>query len=203
MAIVHWEPLREIETLQREMNQLFDGLTPSTMRRGLGTSFIPAAELSETPEAIQLKVELPGMDAKDLDVQVTAEAVSISGERKSEARTEQDGVVRSEFRYGKFHRVIPLPSRVQNDQVTADYKDGVLNLNLPKVDAYFTVIGSSAGDEAREADTLLAFLDSDHAYHGTGVVINSFEGWAAGGMGRVVDTLPSIIDPGPSEASKM
>jgi HSP20 family protein len=139
MAIVHWAPLREIENLQQEMNQLFDALSPTLSKRtngGLnGASFVPAAELRETPEAIYLRVELPGMDAKALDVQVTAEAVSVSGTRKAETRSESDGVVRSEFRYGSFQRVIPLPAQVQNDKVEADYANGILSLTLPKVDA--------------------------------------------------------------------
>ncbi|PSB13610.1 molecular chaperone [filamentous cyanobacterium CCP1] len=137
MAIVHWAPLREIENLQQEMNQLFDALSPTVTKRGAsnGTSFVPAAELHETPDAIHLHVELPGMDAKALDVQVMAEAVSISGTRKAEHTEEKGGTIRSEFRYGTFQRVIPLPARVQNDKVEAEYKDGILRLTLPKVEA--------------------------------------------------------------------
>lgn len=135
MALVHWAPFREIESLQREMNQLFDTLVPTANEDAGRVSFIPAAEIQETPEAVHLKVEIPGLEAKDLDVQVTAEAVSISGERRSETRTEEKGVTRSEFRYGKFRRVVPLPARVQNDKVEAEYKDGILTLNLPKVEA--------------------------------------------------------------------
>lgn len=134
MTLIRWAPFREIETLQREMNQLFDTLAPATNSPN-GITFMPAAELQETPDAIHVRVEIPGMDAKDLDVQVMAEAVSISGERKSESRTEDNGMVRSEFRYGSFSRVIPLPSRVQNDKVEADYKNGILSLTLPKVEA--------------------------------------------------------------------
>ncbi len=74
------------------------------------------------------------MSAKDLDIQVTADRVSISGERKEESKSEDKGVTRSEFRYGKFQRVIPLPVRIQNTNVTADYKDGILNLTLPKAE---------------------------------------------------------------------
>ena len=135
MAIVHWTPFQEIENLQREMNQLFDTLSPTITNRTTGVAFVPAVEISEAPDMIHMKAELPGMDSKDLDVQVTAEAVSISGERKSEMRQEEDGMVRSEFRYGKFQRVIPLPARIQNEKVEAEYKDGVLSLKLPKVDA--------------------------------------------------------------------
>ncbi|MBD2041966.1 Hsp20/alpha crystallin family protein [Microcoleus sp. FACHB-672] len=134
MALIRWEPFREIDSLQREMNRLFDTLTPTADGRTNGVAFIPAAEMQETPEAIHLKLEVPGLEAKDLDVQVTAEAVAISGERRSETKTDENGMVRSEFRYGKFQRVIPLPGRVQNNQVQAEYKDGILQLRLPKAE---------------------------------------------------------------------
>jgi HSP20 family protein len=118
------------------MNRLFDDMARTTANGGNGgVAFIPAAEMQETPEAIRLKVEVPGMEASDLDVQVTAEAVSISGQRKEETKAEEKGMTRTEFRYGKFQRVIPLSTRIQNDQVQAEYKNGILSLTLPKVEA--------------------------------------------------------------------
>jgi HSP20 family protein len=135
MTLIRWEPLREMDSLQREMNRLFDSLTPATDRADRGVAFVPAAEMEETADAINLKLEIPGLEAKDLDVQVTAEAVAISGERRSETKSEEKGMTRSEFRYGSFRRVIPLPARVQNDSVQAEYKNGVLHLNLPKAEA--------------------------------------------------------------------
>ncbi|MBD2388304.1 Hsp20/alpha crystallin family protein [Cylindrospermum sp. FACHB-282] len=134
MALVRWEPFREVETLQRQINRLFDEIQPTTREAGTAIAFIPAAEIEETPDAIHLNLEIPGLDAKDLDVQVSAEAVSITGERKSEIKTEEKGITRTEFRYGKFQRVIPLPSRIQNDKVQAEYKDGILKLGLPKAE---------------------------------------------------------------------
>lgn len=136
MALVRWEPFGEFEGLQRDMNRLFDSLA-RTGDSGLGSNiaFMPAAEIQSTPEAIHLKLEVPGMEAQDLDVQVTAEAVSVKGDRKSETKTEEKGVTRSEFRYGSFRRVIPLPARIKNDQVQAEYKNGVLSLALPKAEA--------------------------------------------------------------------
>jgi HSP20 family protein len=135
MALIRWEPFREVDSLQRDMNRLFDSL----MRAGDGETssmaFVPAAEIEETPETVHLKLEIPGMEAQDLDVQVTAEAVAVSGERKSETKTEEKGMTRSEFRYGSFRRVIPLPTRIKNDEVQAEYKNGVLNLTLPKAEA--------------------------------------------------------------------
>jgi HSP20 family protein len=132
MALVRWNPWREMATLQQQMNRLFDEtLVPATgWERSLVR--VPAAEMEETQDAIHLKLEVPGIEAKDLDVQVTEDAVSISGERKEETKTEENGVTKSEFHYGKFQRVIPLPARIQNTQVQAEYKDGILNLTLPK-----------------------------------------------------------------------
>ena len=136
MALIRWEPFREVESLQKEMNRLFDRLVPTDVGNGekMGLSFIPAAEITETPEAVQLKLEIPGMEAKDLNLEVTADSLTINGERKSEIKTEEEGFTRTEFRYGKFHRVIPLPVRVDNSNVTAEYKDGILNLTLPKAE---------------------------------------------------------------------
>ena len=133
MSLVRWQPFSEIDSLQKEMNRLFDSITPSNTDKW-GSAFIPAAEMSETEDAIHLKLEVPGMDAKDLDIQVSAEAVSISGERKSEKKVEDKGISRSEFSYGSFRRVIPLPARVENTNVNAEYKDGILNLTLPKAE---------------------------------------------------------------------
>ncbi len=135
MAIVRFSPWREIDSLQKEMNSLFDTFAPTFNGEEKGIAFTPAAEMHENHNAIDLKLEIPGLEAKDLDVQVTAEAVAIKGERHQESKTEEQGMTRSEFRYGAFQRIISLPARVQNDQVKADYKDGILHLHLPKAEA--------------------------------------------------------------------
>ena len=133
MALVRYNPWQEMNSLQRQLNRLFDdALTPDNWDNFGNISKVPAAELNETDEALHLKLEVPGMEAKDLDIQVMADRVAIAGERKSETQSEENGTTRSEFRYGKFQRVIPLPTRIQNTNVTAEYKDGILNLTLPK-----------------------------------------------------------------------
>jgi HSP20 family protein len=131
MALIRWQPFQEIEALQRDVNQFFDRIM-SMNGNQIGTAFAPAAELKETADEIHLKMDLPGMEPKDIDIQVSAEAVSINGERKEERRTEERGTTQTEFRYGRFQRVIPLPSQVQNTNVKADYQNGVLHLTLPK-----------------------------------------------------------------------
>lgn len=140
MAIVRWQPWQEFDVLRRQFDDLFDELVPVSRGGALrtnGQAWAPAIELKSNEEAIILRAELPGINAEDLDVQVTREAVSISGEYKSETKTEdkEHQVHRSEFRYGSFHRVIPLPTAVQNDQVKAEFKDGILTLTLPRVEA--------------------------------------------------------------------
>lgn len=130
--LARWEPFRSIERLQQEMNHLFERLMPEDDGNGRSLGFIPSAELEETDSQILLKVEIPGMDAKDLDVEVTESAVMVKGERKSESKTEDKGVVRSEFHYGTFERVIALPAPIQTTNLEATYENGLLTLTLPK-----------------------------------------------------------------------
>lgn len=127
-----WEPFREIGSLQREMNYLFDRLTSGFDREASEFAFSPSAEIKETDNEVCLKLELPGLEAKDLDIEVTEDSVAISGERQEENKSEEKGIKRSEFRYGKFERIIPLPARIQNDKVKAEYKNGILNLAMSK-----------------------------------------------------------------------
>jgi HSP20 family protein len=136
MAIVRWQPLYELNTLSREMNRLFEQLpqlnvdTPDLLNQGNG--WVPAVEMKETDTEIVLRAEVPGLSAENLDVQVTRNAVSISGEHRYEKQAEDKGYFHSEFRYGKFQRIVPLPSKVENEQVKAEFKDGILTLTLPK-----------------------------------------------------------------------
>lgn len=133
--ISHWEPFRGIESLQREMNRLFDRLIPGGNGEMRSLDFIPSAEMEETDEAVHLRLEVPGMESKDLEVEVTEESVVIKGERQSESKTEEKGIIRSEFHYGKFERQIPLSAHIQPDKAHAECRKGVLNLTLPKVES--------------------------------------------------------------------
>ena len=132
--LVRYNPWQEINAFQRQLNHLFEDTRVPSASSKRGFVRVPAAEINETEDAIHLKVELPGMDAKDLDVQVTENAVAISGDRSTKNKTEDNGRTVTEFHYGKFQRVIPLNTRIQNTNVTAEYKDGILNLTLPKAE---------------------------------------------------------------------
>ncbi|PSB29955.1 Hsp20/alpha crystallin family protein [Stenomitos frigidus] len=134
MSLIRWQPWQEVETLSRQLDQLFADFTPvSRATSPVAKTWTPAIELKATESNFVLRAELPGIDAKDLDIQVTREGVSLAGEYRAETKHEDGKFVRSEFRYGSFRRVIPLPVAIQNDQVKADFTDGILTLTLPKM----------------------------------------------------------------------
>lgn len=139
MTLIRLAPLGEMDSLQREMNHLFNPLSPENQSQSEKT-YIPPAEITETAEAVYLKLEIPGMNAQDIDIQATADSVTISGERKSESRTNAQSKKRSEFRYGVFRRIMSLPTRIQNTKVGAEYKNGILHLNLPKAESEKTKV---------------------------------------------------------------
>jgi HSP20 family protein len=130
MAIIRWQPFSEMETLRRQMDQIFDEML--TQKRDAIT-WKPAAELEDTDNNLILRLSIPGVEAKDLNIRVTQQVVAISGEKRQENQTENNSSFRSEFRYGKFQRVIPLPVAIENNKVQAQFKDGILTLTLPKV----------------------------------------------------------------------
>ncbi len=137
MAIIRYNPWSEMDSVQRQINRVFnDILTPTSLAESGNYSKYPAAELTETTEALILKLEVPGIQPSDINIEATAKSVSVSGERKSEAPAEDTQAVsfRTEFRYGNFARVIPLPVRIQNTEVKAEYTDGILSLTLPKAE---------------------------------------------------------------------
>jgi HSP20 family protein len=144
MTIVRYNPWSEMNSLQRQLNKMFDdALTPATLADFGNFSKVPPAELTETEENLVLKLEVPGMQPADLNIEATAKSVSISGDRQSEIKSESEGKTRisegvsfrSEFRYGSFQRVIPLPVAIKNTEVKAEYKNGIVYLTLPKAEA--------------------------------------------------------------------
>ncbi len=135
MTLIRYNPWKEMNALQRQLNQLFDeGLLTNSEPSLKELTFAPSAELSETDDAVMLKLELPGIKAEDIDIQATKEAVYITGERKQETKSEENGITRSEFRYGKFSRSVTLPALIDNTKITAEYKGGILYLTLPKAE---------------------------------------------------------------------
>lgn len=160
-TLIRLQPLRELDTLQRQLNQLFYQQSQPSNAPQMGVpqtrgNWEPAIELQNTDTALILRVQLPGMDAKDLDVQVSRDAVLIAGEHTPPQLARDAGAFRTEFRYGKFHRVVQLAVPVQNGEVSADFKNGILTLTLPKLRSQRpTVVKVSLSDDepAGAADT--------------------------------------------------
>ncbi|MFQ4141970.1 Hsp20/alpha crystallin family protein [Chlorogloeopsis sp. ULAP02] len=135
MMIRYYQPIRELENLKRQMDLVFDELSAKTTQTSdTSTTWTPAVELIDAGDSLILQIQLPGIAAKNLDVQVTRDTVAIAGERQRQHHSENANYLHSEFRYGKFQRVVNLPVAVQNDNVQADFHDGILTLSLPKVE---------------------------------------------------------------------
>jgi HSP20 family protein len=159
MSLIRWQPLKELDTLRHQMNHLFDELMHSDRKftqfpQLEDALWAPAIELKETETDLILKAVVPGIEAKDLDVQVSENAVSITGEHREEKHIEKKGYFHSELQYGQFQRTVPLPVSVKHDQVQSEFKEGVLTLTLPKAEPTrqsVTKIDLTTQEKARES----------------------------------------------------
>jgi HSP20 family protein len=138
MALIRWEPVRELNTIQSEMNRLFNTFfeAPPTaggqhggqaMRR-----WIPAMDLVETEDAFVLRADLPGLNEGDVNIELEDNVLTISGERKAEHEERKEGYYRVERASGSFARSLTLPEGVDPEAVTASFDRGVLEVRVPK-----------------------------------------------------------------------
>jgi len=131
MTITRWDPFREVVALQNRVNSLFRDLNDGD-DTGSAASFVPAVDIYEDAQKVVLKLEVPGIDQKDLDVRVENHTLTVKGERKFEAEEKEQNFHRIERRYGSFFRAFTLPSSVDTESVAASYNAGVLKLELAK-----------------------------------------------------------------------
>jgi len=125
-VITRWEPFREFATLQDRMNRLFREESLTT------TSFAPPVDVYEDEHNVTLKIEVPGIDEKDIDVRIENNVLTVHGERKFEKEEKEENYRRVERQYGSFTRTFTLPTTVDAEKVQADYDKGVLKVTLPK-----------------------------------------------------------------------
>ena len=135
MALIRWEPARELETIQNEMNRLFgtffDNQAGVTAGRGAGR-WIPAMDLVEDEGHYVLRADLPGVSEDDVNVELEDDVLTISGERKSEHEERREGYHRVERASGSFSRALTLPEGVDADAIEAQFDKGVLEVRIPK-----------------------------------------------------------------------
>ena len=132
--LTRWEPLREFSTMQDRMNRLFrESYSPEGPEDALTTtSFAPPVDIYEDEHNITLKLEVPGIDEKDIDVRIDNNTLTVHGERKIEKEEKEENFRRVERQYGSFTRSFTLPSSVDPQQVSANYNQGVLKIKLAK-----------------------------------------------------------------------
>jgi HSP20 family protein len=135
VTIVRWEPLRELSSLQNEMNRLFNTVfdAPATPGNG-GTMrrWVPAMDLLETADHFVLRADLPGMTQEDVKIELEDSTLTVSGERQAEHEDKQEGYYRVERAFGSFSRSLTLPKGIDADAVTASFENGVLEIRVPK-----------------------------------------------------------------------
>src|SRR3954451_2249415 len=135
MALVRWEPVRELSSLQNDMNRLFNTFFDTTTGGNGGTAprrWIPAMDLVETEDHFVLKADLPGLSEEDVHIDVEDNILTVSGERKAEHEDKREGYVRVERSYGSFRRSLTLPEGVEPEAVSASFDRGVLEVRIPK-----------------------------------------------------------------------
>ena len=133
-VITRWDPFREFSTLQDRMNRLFrESYGPEGRDEALATSqFAPPVDVYEDEHTVTLKVEVPGIDEKDIEVRVENNVLTVHGERKFEKEEKEENFRRVERQYGSFTRTFTLPPTVDAEKVQADYDKGILKIALPK-----------------------------------------------------------------------
>ncbi|RLB07000.1 MAG: Hsp20/alpha crystallin family protein [Deltaproteobacteria bacterium] len=134
MALIPWRPFRELDTLRREMDRLWDRFFSERPLEWLGGQWTPSLDVSETKDKVVVKAEIPGIDPKDIDVSLSNGVLTIKGEKKQEREEKDENYHLVERSYGSFSRAVRLPAEVQEDKVKASYKDGVLKITLPKTE---------------------------------------------------------------------
>ena len=132
MAINRWNPLREVVVFESRLNPLFGGLSTETENPLTAASFTPAVDVYEDEKKVVLKLEVPGIEEKDLDVSVEKNILTVKGERKFENEEKAENFHRIGRRYGSFYRAFTLPTTVDTENVDASYNAGVLKIELTK-----------------------------------------------------------------------
>jgi HSP20 family protein len=140
MALIRWEPAREINSLQQEMNRLFSSFFDTPQAPGAGGTgsprrWIPAMDLVETDEHFVLRADLPGLSEADVDLSLEQNVLTLSGERKPEHEEHAEGFYRLERASGSFSRSLTLPEGVDGNAITARFDKGVLEVRIPKPEA--------------------------------------------------------------------
>lgn len=140
MSIVKWSPLKELEDMRRDMDRLFEeffvpgqrGRRGWPVAQGGGGVIVPAIEMYDRGDEIVVRAEVPGITREDIDLTITEDTLTLKGEVRKEEEVKEEGYYTREIHYGSFARTISLPVAIHSEKVKASFKDGVLEILLPK-----------------------------------------------------------------------
>ncbi len=131
-VMTRWNPYRELNSLQSHLNRLFEQQFGGRDESLTAGAFVPPVDVYEDEHSVQLKLEVPGVAEKDLDIRVENNTLTVSGERKFDKEEKEENFHRVERRYGSFTRSFSLPTTVNTEDIKADYEQGVLKIRLAK-----------------------------------------------------------------------
>lgn len=131
-TLTRWDPFAELLDMRREMDRVFASFLGGTQAVPTGGVWAPAVDIQETKDSFVVKAELPGMKQEDIQITIVDNTLTLKGERRQENEVRNGGYTRVERAYGTFQRALALPSVVNAEKVQAKYKDGVLEIDLPK-----------------------------------------------------------------------
>lgn len=132
MALVRWDPMRELDSLQGELNRAFDGFFGARGNDVRARRWIPAMDVVESDDHLVLRADLPGITEDDIEIEIKDNVLTVSGERKVEDEKRDEGYYRVERAFGSFSRSLTLPEGVKADDVSASFDKGVLAISIPK-----------------------------------------------------------------------
>jgi len=134
MAIIRWDPFRDLVSLREKMNRLFEEAFTSRGEEKdlIASTWTPSVDIYETENALVLTAELPGLDEKDIEIKIEDNTLTLRGERKFEKETKEENYHRLERSYGSFYRSFTLPNYIDQDKIQAEHENGILKITMPK-----------------------------------------------------------------------
>lgn len=132
-SLVRWDPFRDLVDLERDVGRLFGDLGFKSLRRGDGErlGIVPSIDVYRHEDDLMIRADMPGISPDDVDISVTDDVLTVRAERRSEERIEEEDYLLRETSYGSFERTLRLPAGIDPETITADYRDGILEIRVP------------------------------------------------------------------------
>jgi len=182
MAIIRWDPFREMTQVQDQVSRLFDQVWG-----GRQESWLPAVDVFDQKDAVVVKAELAGMDPNDIQIEVEDNVLTIKGERRFEEKVDDERYYRVERRYGSFQRALALPQGVKADEISAAYEDGILTVTVVDDQTAQPIAGATVLVAERDGTPHTAITGADGRYRIEGVPPGEY--------------VPAAVAPGYGEAA--